>query len=1468
MWMVIALSFSPIQTLVAHNVTKKINNNFGTEIHIEKIGLNWKGQLKLKDVYIADHHKDTLIHVERLHTRITAFKPLAKAQLNFGHTTVKKPHFHIKSYKNEEKSNLNVFIDKFTNDNPKDETPFILNFNRLLIEDGDFLISNEERENPISFYMADIHFNAKDFNLIDDRIKANIQDLKFKSFDTLVISSTKGLYSFGPTHMTLENAEITTPYSRLVGNLNYDYEEGGLADFVNAVNWTFDLEPSVVNTNDIRVFYDELGEDIEINIQGLVLGTLNDFLFENADVNYSNSIIKGDIAFTDIIQETPDFIIQLEAEQLQTNTRDLKQLLPNILGATLPDELDRLGKVSLSGKNILYPNKLLTKSKWNTAIGAADVDLSLENIQNFEIAKYEGNVGLSNFDIGKLIDKPNLGKVSSNLHFKGIGTKAETINTEIDGVISSFYANTYNYTNIELKGDFKQPVFNGKISIKDPNLDMDFDGLIDRSESNYKYDFKAEVNFSELNQLGFVKRDSISVFTGIVTMDMIGKDEDDVVGEINFQETFYQTHDKYYYFDDFTISSSFNEEENRSITINSPDIVTGHLTGKFKLLDLPSLIENGIGSIYTNYKPKEITENQHVSYEFEIHNKIIDVFIPELEIGDNTILKGEVASDEKTFVVDFRSPEMMAYDHYIRNINLQVDYDNPMHNMYITVDSIDTKIYAINNLEIDNVTQNDTLSISTNFRGGKGQKDFFDLSIYHTINKKGHSVFGIKKSGVFYNNNLWYLNYKNDDHNKVVIDRGEKTVQVDSLVLNHKDEYIRMAGVMRDTIHKDLQLSFDQVNLGNIIPKTDGLDIYGIINGGFNLFQEQNIYQPKSTISIDDLSVNELNYGLYSLYIDGNENLTRYDITTSLANESHEHFKGIGYIELEKGIPNINLNIDLNSFDIGGFSPLGKDIVSNLHGEISGRLQLIGDLRDPETIGRLYAHNTGLSIPYLNVDYKLKDNSEIVISKDLIHIRQTEISEDEFNTTGNLEARLVHDRFSNAHLDIDVSGENFLALNTSNHEDALYYGTAFITGNANIHGPVDELTIDIIASTEENTNFSIPLSNVESISDDSFILFISEAEKNRRLTGIDTRTRREVRGLDINFDLDINNKAEVNVVVDQQNNSSLRAKGFGKILIQINTLGKFHMEGDFQVVEGDYDFRYGGIIQKLIKVMPGGFVSWDGNPQLATVNLRAKYETNANPSVLLDDTSINRTIPVEVYIDISGELVQPDLNFDIDFPRVSSSVKSELEYKLQNREERDKQALFLIASGSFVNDNFQGANAFSGTLVDKVSGILNELFADKDGLFKVGLDYTQGSNLPNQETADRFGVSLSTQINERILINGKVGVPVGGVYESSIAGDIEVQWLVNEDGSLRLLFFNRQAEVQFLGENQIFEQGAGISYSVDFDTFKELIKKFFGKNIELEKAKNIPLPAIPDDDSFDLQEYLNKYGIRPRNLKL
>ncbi|HSM64133.1 MAG TPA: translocation/assembly module TamB domain-containing protein, partial [Gillisia sp.] len=143
-----------------------------------------------------------------------------------------------------------------------------------------------------------------------------------------------------------------------------------------------------------------------------------------------------------------------------------------------------------------------------------------------------------------------------------------------------------------------------------------------------------------------------------------------------------------------------------------------------------------------------------------------------------------------------------------------------------------------------------------------------------------------------------------------------------------------------------------------------------------------------------------------------------------------------------------------------------------------------------------------------------------------------------------------------------------------------------------------------------------------------------------------------------------------------------------------------------------------------------------------------------------------------------------------------------------------------------------GQNAITGNLVERASSLVNDIFADEDGKFQVGINYVQGDRTPDQQTVDRFGLTLSTQITDRVLINGQVGVPVGGVTESLIVGDVEIEFLLNEEGTLRAKVFNRENNIQFIGEEIGFTQGVGLSYSVDFDTFKELIRKILNKQIE------------------------------------
>src|SRR5690606_27435305 len=208
----------------------------------------------------------------------------------------------------------------------------------------------------------------------------------------------------------------------------------------------------------------------------------------------------------------------------------------------------------------------------------------------------------------------------------------------------------------------------------------------------------------------------------------------------------------------------------------------------------------------------------------------------------------------------------------------------------------------------------------------------------------------------------------------------------------------------------------------------------------------------------------------------------------------------------------------------------------------------------------------------------------------------------------------------------------------------------------------------------------------------------------------------------------------------------------------------------------------------------------------------------------------------------NGELASPEIDYEINFPSISSIVKSELEYKLADKQQRERQALYLVTTGSFYGNQFssqQGTDA----LVERATGIINDIFTDKDSKFQIGVDYSQG----NEElaTSNKVRLSLSTQLSERILFNGKVGVPVDDVGDNRVAGNFQIQVLLNEEGSLKWNIFSREAKIQFIGEDQGFEHGAGLSYSVEFNTFQELMQRVFRKKSEEKEVEETDTTKTP-----------------------
>lgn len=1443
------LSIPYVQTQLGKKVTNALNKEYNTNITVGKVGVTFMGDVALKEIFIQDHHKDTLAYIGALNTSILDFKELSEGDLFFDTIEIDELDFIIKTYKGETDTSLDVFIASFdSKDSMPDLTPsnFLMSAKSVAIENSRFRFIDANIATPKILDFSNLNMESGALTINGPNVNVNVTSANMLDHRGLQIEDLRTNFSYTLTQMRFDDIKLSTGASNVLGDLVFDYVRSDFSDFNNKVKLKASFDNSTIAYADLNHFYNEFGTDVA-TFSTTLTGTLNDLKLPDLKLNtLNNTVINGDFNFKNLLSKDKNsFKLVAEFDELKSTYTDLKKMLPGLLGKNIPSSFRNLGVFTVFGDAVITSKTITTDVNINTSIGKINADLKLSNIEDIDKASYVGVTSFRAFDIGKLIDDPSIGLSTFNADIDGKGFTLEHLNTNVKSKVSSLEINNYRYKNLNVLGEIHDKVFKGKLTADDKNLQLNFDGLIDMSSKIDTYDFKASIGYADFNKLNLVTRDSISVFKGDVEMKMKGASINDAVGEILFKNTYYKNQHDDFYFQDFKLSSKFDEENVRTIEINSPEIIKGKIVGKFRFEELLALAQNDLGSIYTNYRPIKVADNQFFDFNIKIENKLTEIFFPDIVIHDRATFKGRVSSKVEDFKLNVKSSKVSYQDNVFEKVNIQIDNANPLFNAYVNIDEVKTNFYDVSEFNLINKTISDTLFFRTEFKGGKLKSDIYNLNLYHTINAENKSVVGFKKSDVTVNDYNWFINELNNKKSKVVFDKDFKDIYLKEFIISHGAEFLKLGGEIHGDSEKDIKLDVKDANLSKLIPDIKHFKFKGIANGAVNLKQTKGVYKPTAGIAISSFNINAHELGLFKLGVEGDDSFNTFKINSSITHDNLKSFSANGTVNLSPKTPQVNLVIALEQFDLSFFSTLGEDVVSNIRGFASGNAKLYGDYDNPDFSGQLSLDEAGLFIPYLNIDFDI-ENDAIVNLKDKRFICDNiAMLDTKYYTSGRLNGFVAHNYFTDWELGLEITSNNLLVLDKKQEKESLYYGKAFIAGKAQLLGPTSELVVKVDATTKGGTVFKIPISDSESIGDNSFIKTISKHEKLNK-TGIDANLPKDISGLELEFDLNVTPDAEIEIVLDQDAGSVLKGRGAGLMRIEINTNDKFNMFGDFMVSEGTYNFVYGnnflqgGFIEKRFIVKPGGTINWDGNPFKARINMDAVYSTTANPAILLDNPSINRKIPVDVVINLNGGLMQPDVNFDIQFPKTNSVAKSELLYKLDDKEFRDKQALSLVTSGQFTGAYSYGQSAVTGNLVERATTLVNNMLSKADDKFKIGFNYEQGENNPleEQRIEDRFGFTVSTQISDRISINGKVGIPVGGVSKTVVAGDVKVEFLLNDDGTLRAKIFNRENDLSATElANEIgYTQGVGISYKVDFDNFEELINKIFkGKRKTAEK---------------------------------
>lgn len=460
-----------VQTKAGKYATDWLNDSYKTNINIQKIGLQFNGDVQIKGILIRDFKKDTLISATELNTSIVSFKNLYNSKLNFGDIDLEDLVFNIVTYKDESQTNLDVFVDRFEDDNPRPEkSNFLLTSSDVNITNGTFNLIDQNKETPQIIQFNTINLNGTNFVIDGSNVRTRINTMQFVDSRGIQLENLSSDFSYTLSEMRFDNLNLKTPESFIKGELAFNYNRSDFKEFEDKVKVSANFTEGSVLLDELNVFYNEFGKNQRANFSTKLSGTLNNLTTENLRLDTSrNTKIYGTINFKNLFNsEDNNFAMQGNFTNLSSNYKDLKDLLPNVLGESIPSLFDKLGNFTAVGTSNITPNKIRADLEISTTLGYVNSNLEMSDISNIDYASYKGNIILDEFDLGQLLEDPKIGTTSLNVDVDGVGFKKENLKTQLKGGdVYNINYNNYNYQNIVVNGQYKQSKFNGKLVSRD-----------------------------------------------------------------------------------------------------------------------------------------------------------------------------------------------------------------------------------------------------------------------------------------------------------------------------------------------------------------------------------------------------------------------------------------------------------------------------------------------------------------------------------------------------------------------------------------------------------------------------------------------------------------------------------------------------------------------------------------------------------------------------------------------------------------------------------------------------------------------------------------------------------------------------------------------------------------------------------------------------------------------------------------
>jgi translocation and assembly module TamB len=1304
------------------------------------------------------------------------------------------------------------------------------------------------------------HFDGQDLNLSiknlvlnKDSIAANVARGSFRERSGFVLNEMKGDLLYGQKVAYLRNLTLRTPGTSLQRSIELRYpSQQALMNNIASAFVDVDIRNSRIQVKDILAFAPQLRSNPAfanpsaiwtVNLQGngtmdrLNIAALQFNGLRNTQIDASGTLAglrnpkAGSGTFT--------------IRRLHTSQSDIALLTGQRLDNA---QMDLPETFSVSGTVSGNMNSVSTHLAMATDYGNVGLDGSFNNIMDPKRLSYNvGSLRTRSLRLDKILrGKLPVGALTGNFRLSGSGTTPATMKVKFSGTVPSIVYNKYNYRNVRLDGNLAGSNFSVKTDIRDPNLDVNL-----TASGNYET-MHIRVNgfIDSVKTLPLHLTTQPLTFRGKVDAEINELTADHLDGRILLTQALFVSGNERAPVDSFSLVSGHSGAD-QFMRVRS-DFINADLNGRYRFSDLGYIIQNNIQPYFgvgDRYKAQAV-QPYDITFRLDAENSpLFKALVPGLNFNQPLHAEGSLATG-RGLNAKLDAPDLAFGSNAISGLNLTVTTTPAGLQLSGDLSHLVSSTFNIYNSRLTATVKNNVIDFNLGVND-KADKPKYRLSGLLTQPSTGTYTLSLRPDSLLLNYQSWTI----AGGNQLII--SPNAIGATNFVLSNAGQSLAINSSAG--LGSPLNVQFTNFRIGTITGflRADSLLADGTLNGAATF---RNL--PKNPLFTSDLTINDFSFrkdtiGNVALRVN-NAGGDRYIADINVTGHGNDLGLTGTLTPQAGGAIGMDLNLDVRTLQLQSLRGALASFITDASGNISGGVRIQGTTAAPKVAGTLRFNNTSLTTVALGGPLRI-DNEQLTVTEKGFVFDQFAIR-DSANNAMTLDGTVGTTNFINYNFDLDVNARNFRALNTQKKTNSLYYGQLYMNSRLHIGGTETNPVVDGSIGVNEGTALTIviPQSNPGVVDREGVVQFVDFSNPGVDsffLNSVDTLNRTDVKGMDVAVNIDINKAAAFNVIVDVAQGDFLNLKGTGNLSAGVDPSGKITLTGTYVIDEGAYQFAM-NFLRRRFTVDRGSRITWLGEPTAAQLDVTGRYEAVTAPLDLVEQQipDVNQRnyylqkLPFQILLILKGELLKPDLSFDIQLPQgrsfnvagdVVSVVNTRLAQLRTEPSEMNKQVFAVLLLNRFVGENpFAGsggafnAGSFARTSVSKLlteqlNNLASGLISGVDLNFDVSSsdDYTTGER--------RSRTDLNVGLSKRLL-NDRLQVTVGSNFQlegpqnsnqasNNIAGNIQVNYQLSRDGRYMLRFYRRN-DYEGVVDGYVIETGLGFIISMDYNNFREILQ--------------------------------------------